>query len=397
MLPMNFKETIKFLDYIRRATEKGANIVPCLLGHTGTGKTESVDQYCKKRELDFLPIYVSQLEPQDFTGPLKISDDDRSINCPPQWLPYQNKEEADKTEKKSINKQTLLKLQAGIINPNGGVVFLDEVNRGHEDIRQALYQFISTRRLHTYMLPHNYYIVSAANPTEEYETYEFDKALINRFAWIKFIPDPMESISYLERKHGQNDITDWLKTDKDLLDVGEDNFTIENMTLSPRITENAIWLYEEIKHENKDTIMKYLCTMVEALKVESFLSFREEMKHISYKEIIQGKKKEKIQELLRDKNMGVLSTLVNHLADYFMEYSFESEGDDLIPKKNQKESVKHVLEFCQVIPEDLLLAFMDALKNSYDKKGNITTIPAFIEPLKPKGKAFQKVVMETNA
>jgi len=50
-----------------------------------------------------------------------------------------------------------------VINPNGGIIFLDEVNRGHEDIRQSLYQLINKREIHTYKLPEGYTIVAAAN------------------------------------------------------------------------------------------------------------------------------------------------------------------------------------------------------------------------------------------
>jgi len=277
---MNFKETIQFIDVLRKT---GANLVPCLLGHTGIGKTELVEQYAASRNMDCIVIHVAQLEPSDFIGLYQIDEDGRTTNCPPNWLPYKD---ADTASKKASNKMALNKIVKGVINPNGGIIFLDEINRGHEDIRQSLYQLVNKKEIHTYRLPDSYSLVAAANPSNSYETYEFDKALTNRFAWVKFQPEIAESFEYLTKKHGSNPILDWLKTDKDLLDLGDDDFEIDDMLLSPRMTENAILLYNEITQENKATKRKFLEALIQKEKVQAFLSFEEEMQHINFKEVL---------------------------------------------------------------------------------------------------------------
>lgn len=373
---MNFKETTQFIDVIRKT---GANLVPCLLGHTGIGKTELVEQYALQRNLDCIVIHVAQLEPSDFIGLYKIDEDGRTSNCPPNWLPYKN----EVAEKKSANKVALTKLTKGIINPNGGIVFLDEINRGHEDIRQSLYQLVNKREIHTYKLPDGYTIVAAANPSNSYETYEFDKALVNRFAWVKFQPEVEETFEYLTNKHGSNPILDWLKTDKSLVDLGDDDFNIDDMLLSPRMTENAILLYGQIKDENKTTKRKFLEALIQKEKVQAFLAFEEELQHINFKEILQGKKQEKVKQLLRDKRVDVISTLTLHLAEYFSNYSFDGNGDEIIKKDKEKDAVKNLTDFMLATPAEINTVFFDALQN-YNRNDSIVQQSYFRTKLKEK-------------
>ena len=381
---MNFKETVQFIDTIRKT---GANLVPCLLGHTGIGKTELVEQYAASRNMDCIVIHVAQLEPSDFIGLYKIDEDGRTTNCPPNWLPYKDAETQDK---KASNKIALNKIVKGVINPNGGIIFLDEINRGHEDIRQSLYQLVNKKEIHTYRLPDNYSLVAAANPSNSYETYEFDKALVNRFAWCKFQPSPEESFEYLTSKHGSNPILDWLKTDKDLLDLGDDDFEIDDMLLSPRMTENAILLYNEITGESKATKRKFLEALIQKEKVQAFLSFEEEMQHINFKEVLQGKKQDKVKALLRDNRLDVLSTLTLHLADYFDSFSFGAEGDDIVKKGKEKEAVKNLTDFMLATPAELNTVFIDACK-CYNRTDSIFHQEYFRTKLKEKLGSYKKL------
>jgi len=381
---MNFKETIHFLEVIRKT---GTNLVPCLLGHTGIGKTELVEQFAAERKMDCIVIHVAQLEPSDFIGLYKIDEDGRTTNCPPNWLPYRD---ADTTDKKASNKLALNKIVKGVINPNGGIIFLDEINRGHEDIRQSLYQLVNKKEIHTYKLPDNYGLVAAANPSNSYETYEFDKALVNRFAWVKFQPDVSETFDYLKKKHGSNPISDWLNTDKDLVDLGDDDFEIDDMLLSPRMVENAISLFNEIKNENKTTQRKFLEALMQKEKVQSFLSFVEEMEHINFKEVIQGKKKDKVKALLRDNRLDVLSTITLHLAEYLDNFVFDDKGDDIIKKGKEKEAIKSITDFMLATPAELNTVFIDACK-CYNRTDGIFHQSHFRTKLKDKLSNFKKL------
>ena len=367
---MNFTETKKFLDHALKI-----KLVPLLLGHTGIGKTECIEQYGHEKNMDVIVLHVAQLEPSDFIGLYEKTNDGRTRNCPPNWLPYR---EAPKDVEKLTG---ILKGDTGVINPNGGIIFLDEVNRGHEDIRQALYQLINKGKMHTYALPSNYHIVAAANPFDQYEVYDFDPALRNRFAWVYFKPTFDETKEYLEKKYGKSVIMSWLSTDKSLVEYGDD-VKIDGLCLSPRITEKAIQLYEAVKEESAIYIRKCLETIIQVEKVQSFISYLEEIKHITYTDILAGKKKEKIKSLIEQKRMDILSTITNDLSDY---WSSKTKKEDL-----KKPEVKNTTDYLMEVPAELDTVFLDALKN-YDEAVSIVNDDYFRTQLKSKLGQYKKL------
>lgn len=380
---MNFSETTKAIEYLFKT-----NLVPLLLGHTGIGKTQLVEQYARKRDQDLIVIHVAQLEPSDFVGLYKITEDGRTANCPPNWLPYK---EFDKTKAKEGLAQFL---HGGAINPNGGIVFLDEINRGHEDIRQAMYQFITAKKIHTYTLPPNYKIVAAANPTNSYECYEFDPALINRFAWIKFCPDCDETIKYLEAKYNKKTpITQWLATDKSLIDYGSDDFNITDLRSTPRICDEAISIYEAMIDERKDFQRKMLETVMPKEKVSSFLAFLDEIKFLNYKDVLKGlkeAKKEKLTALIKSERRDVLSTLTMDLGDVFSKTidQIKVDGVDTPVEK----MIQNLCDFLEVIPEELCTAFIDKIpQEMYSNPKCVLNDKKFRETLKPRLGKYAKL------
>lgn len=372
----NFAETTRALPVFFKAK----NIVPLIWGHTGIGKTELVEEYAAANNMDCIVIHVAQLEPSDFVGLYKIDEDNRTSNCPPNWLPYKTADgkEGRKLEVKNGKDlknvmQTLCQEHSGVINPNGGIVFLDEVNRGHEDIRQALYQFLSRKKIHTYQLPANYYIVAAANPgsgSGGYEVYDFDPALINRFAHVRFKPEAPEVFKYLTGKHGVNPIVEWLKTDQNLLDLGDDDFSIDGMKLSSRMTEEAILIFKAVENEDKVFQRKMLETLMQPEKVQSFLSFNEELKHCTWQEVLQGKKKERVKELVKTNRLDVLSTLVNYLGDVFKDYEIGTTEREEIPRDKEAECIKNLCGFLAEVSDELKCTFVDMFDRTrfMDKK-----------------------------
>jgi energy-coupling factor transporter ATP-binding protein EcfA2 len=358
---MNFEETLKAVPLFFKT-----KLVPLLLGHTGIGKTELLKQMCQTLEMDLIVLHVAQLEPSDFVGLYQTTDDGRTRNCPPNWLPYKG---ASKVESKDKAKVEVIKFMAnehvGEINPKGGILFLDEINRGHEDIRQALYQLLTDKRIHTYSLPENYHIVSAANPSNGYEVYEFDAALVNRFAWIKFKPNVLETIKYLEGKHGNNAVTSWIKTDKALVEMGDDDFKVDGMKFTPRTFENMIMLFNEIQEETKEFKRKVLETIAVPEKVLSFLNFQEELKHCNWQDVLAGKKKEKVEQLVKDSRLDVLSTIVASLGELFSSYKIGETKHEAIPEGKEKEYIKNAVDFLQVIPDELVTTFLDYIPREF--------------------------------
>jgi hypothetical protein len=268
--------------------------------------------------------------------------------------------------------------KAGNANPNGTIIFMDEFSRGKEDIRQAMYQFLSQKKIHTYELPENSHIICGDNPPNSgsYEVYEMDDALKNRLAWVKMRPTFEETQTYLTKKHGKNMVIDWLRSEKGAsLEYGDD-FEIEGRTYSPRIEEAHIILYDMIKTKTSLTKMKILSTCIKPELVQSFLSFEEEMSHIYYEDVLKGKGKEQVKELLKDGKLSVLSTLVIHLADYFRETAGQASN---------KEQVKHTTDFLNMLSEELVTVFINTVgKEAYMKKTCIVWDEYFKEKMKGK-------------
>ena len=156
------------------------------------------------------------------------------------------------------------------------------------------------------------------------------------------------------------------------------------------MTENAILLYNEIKSEDKVTKRKFLEALIQKEKVQSFLSFEEELQHVNFKEILQGKKQDKIKQLVRDNRVDVISTLTIHLAEYFSTYSFDGAGDDVIKKDKENDAVKHLTDFMLATPAEINTVFFDALQN-YNRTDSIVQQTHFRAKLKEKLGSYKRL------
>lgn len=371
-MSMSFNEAVNTIKLIRDCTiNNGLSIVPLLLGETGIGKTELVRELCEEEGLSLITIHVSQIEPADLTGLYKINEWGKTDNCSPSWLPWLEVESFNEIkESKRCSADKLKTLTSGLINPKGGIVFLDEVNRGHEDIRQSLYQLLNERRMHTFTLPSNYTIVAAANPSNGYETYEFDAALINRFAWIDFKPSAKETMTYLGNKYLASPMVSWLNQNTELLALSSDidNSMDEQKKLSPRIVEQACILLKEMDARQEKQLFKnkVLRSIMTKGNVDAFLAFDTEAQNaVTIEEIFKGKFETEVQGYVKAQRNDVMSIITERLAVFFFDYTFHTQRT-----KEEDEMVKNVVKFFSMIPSAFSVAFANTTKNKYyvDKK-----------------------------
>lgn len=370
---MSFNESVKAIDVIRECTiNHGASIVPLLLGETGIGKTELVKEYCAEHGLTLITIHVSQIEPSDLTGLYKINKYGKTDNCSPSWLPWLAEQKFVEIQAAgTVPFEELKALEMGVVNPKGGIVFLDEVNRGHEDIRQSLYQLINERKMHTFELPNNYTIVAAANPSNGYETYDFDRALVNRFAWIDFQPTPKESVSYLTEKYATSPVVQWLKHNDEMIElyaVDKNGHPVSNdmneqKTMSPRIFEQGIILLEEMSRRHYPQKLKnnILRCIWKKEAVEAYLAFDEEAENaIDIQDIFKGKWQEPTKKYVAAQKMDLLSVITSRMARFFTDYEFHS------PRTKEEDAmVKNLIAFFHVIPQEQAVTFLNSCVNKY--------------------------------
>jgi len=171
------------------------NIVPFLWGQQGIGKTQNVKQIVKKMgdDYQFLSLHLAtQADIGDIVGLLIKNDDGTVRHARPEWWPTEGR----------------------------GVIFLDELNRAHPDIIQAMFSFITEKRIHTHVLPEGWHIVAAGN----YATNAFnvtdtsDAAWNSRFCHIDFKPTVHEFTVYADSL-GHSDIASFVSEHHDVLEV----------------------------------------------------------------------------------------------------------------------------------------------------------------------------------
>jgi len=157
MKPLNLKKTIKSLM---------AQKLPIFIwGSPGIGKSSIVKQVAKEKDLEFLDLRLSLLDPTDLKGiPFFNKDSNEAVWAQPDFLPK------DKN--------------------SAGVLFLDEINTAPPSVQAAAYQLILDRKIADYELPPKWVIVAAGNKeSDRGVVYKMPPPLSNRFVHLELEVD----------------------------------------------------------------------------------------------------------------------------------------------------------------------------------------------------------------
>lgn len=153
------------------------NIVPFVWGMQGVGKTQSVEQLAKELGVGFECVHLGAgADIGDVIGLLTHRPDGSVDHAPPGWLK---------------------RVQTG-----SGIIFLDELNRAHPDILQAMFPFVRSGHIGCHKKGDGWKIVAAGN----YQSGEFnvtdtsDAAWMSRFCHIELQPTVTEFVDYVERR-----------------------------------------------------------------------------------------------------------------------------------------------------------------------------------------------------
>lgn len=157
-----------------------AKVTPVLIGDPGTGKTETVRSFAKKRNLRLIPVIVSSFESgADFIG-----------------LParYMHKF-SDGTEMPGTSYNTpdwaLQAIEADLSDEyDGSIIFLDELNTGEPSIMAPLQTIIQDHLLpNGVQLPESSFFISAMNdPMTATNGWDLSGPIANRIAHVKWTP-----------------------------------------------------------------------------------------------------------------------------------------------------------------------------------------------------------------
>lgn len=180
-------------ELIKRAARAQAPHPILIVGQMGIGKTQIVEQVANElaQELgNFGSRSFDMTNPKDIETirdtfgfvDLRLATQEPADLVGYPWL----KDMVSKIYKKAY--KVLSHAQPEWFPEEGtrGIIFLDELNRAPTDVRQAIFQLVKERRLHTHRLPNGWFIVAAINPDNgQYQVETLDKAMFRRFCVIK--------------------------------------------------------------------------------------------------------------------------------------------------------------------------------------------------------------------
>lgn len=170
-----------------------------LWGPPGIGKSDIVHQIGKNINAHVIDVRLSLWEPTDIKGiPYFNSNDNTMVWAPPSELP--SAEMAAQHE--SI------------------ILFLDEMNSAAPSVQAAAYQLILNRKVGTYSLPDNVFIVAAGNrEADKGVTYRMPAPLANRFVHLEMAVNFDDWFAWAADNRIHKDVVGYLTfSKKDLYD-----------------------------------------------------------------------------------------------------------------------------------------------------------------------------------
>jgi hypothetical protein len=141
-----------------------------LWGPPGIGKSSIIKQLSVAKELRFIDLRLSLMDPTDLKGiPFYDKHEHHSVWAPPSFLPKSGE----------------------------GILFLDELNSAPPAVQASAYQLILDRQVGEYVLPAGWAIIAAGNrESDRGVVYRMPTPLANRFV-------------HLEMEVDSNDWRDW--------------------------------------------------------------------------------------------------------------------------------------------------------------------------------------------
>jgi len=175
------------------------------VGVAGIGKTQTILDVAAEMNLPCSVLRIgSKQDVGDLLGSMYVEENGSvriSKYAPPSWY-------------------TVIK--------EGGILFLDEVNRCKPQLQDAVMQILDQKRLDEYVLSDNTIVLGAMNPaTEEYDVNEFEAAVVDRFIAVS-VENSVEDILTYAISHG------WNQSIIDLIAYGGHDIAVTGKTDLPQ-------------------------------------------------------------------------------------------------------------------------------------------------------------------
>lgn len=256
------------MDLAQRARENDQIFNPLFVGAPGIGKSQIVQDWCKKKSLPFIDLRAAYLEAPDLIGFPSIEiRDGRQItvhNIPEFWPQTPDWK---------------------------GVILLEEPNRGTTSVMNTFMQLLTDRKVHKYELPQGAIVVGCINPESEYfDVNTMDAALKDRFEIFEVVYDKVAFLDFMKMKTWDERVQMFVETGTwkyaSLEDLGNiagskylspRTFSKLNAALKSGVTkELELTIYESILGKNVG---------------QSFFQFVNDEQPVLYKDIVESTNK----------------------------------------------------------------------------------------------------------
>jgi len=296
-------------------------------GAPGIGKSSIVKQIAEQKELEFLDLRLSLLDPTDLKGiPFFNAETKEGVWAKPSFLP------SDPDSK--------------------GILFLDEINTAPPAVQASAYQLILDRKVGEYELPKGWSIVAAGNrENDRGVVYKMPPPLANRFVHFEMEVDFDDWKAWAYGAGIESAIIGYLAYDKLML------FTFDPTSNEKAFATPRSWEYvDSIVKSGIDTelILDSISGAVGREAAVGYSSFKKVMKQLpDLSTILDGTLTE-----LNEDDPKVLMALAIGLVNALR----ENPSDD---------AIENVLDFSLQLPgEFAIMLVKDMQQNGLDVEGS---------------------------
>ena len=287
-------------------------------GSPGIGKSSIVKQIAKEKNLEFIDVRLTLLDPTDLKGiPFYNKESNEAVWASPDFLPK------DKDSK--------------------GILFLDEINSAPPSIQAAAYSLILDRKVGNYTLPDGWAIVAAGNlESDRGVVYHLPSPLANRFVHLSLDVDYNQWRVWAIKSGINAEVIAFLAYDNDKL------FTFEPTSNQKAFATPRSWEFvSNILDTNLDEkiLLETIAGAVGKEVANSFFAFRKVMSKLPpIDDILEGK------EVEFEQNAQILIALTTGLSIKALNAT--------------KEQLTNILKFSYKLPKEFAIMLIKDMQQS---------------------------------
>lgn len=323
-------------------------------GKQGVGKSELLEATCKSLGLGFVRLNLAAQEVGDIVGLLDKTNNGFVRHLMPEWFPTEGK----------------------------GIIYLDEFNRAHPDVIQAIFPLLTEFQFHTHLLPEGWAVFAAGNHTssEFNVTDTSDAALMSRFCHVDFEPTVEEFIFYAESlgRDGSDAVADFARAHPEMLETHskKKHDVFEKVTPDRRSFLRYIARLEECK-EIEDFRYEVYQGIVGKTAAASFITYKKQSdKRISSKDILRRypQVRQKVLDLFKNTKDVRFDSLNATVEEIFLYLENNS-----LPDKE----IACFKEFILDVPMEMCMKIAQRLQGlSWPQKNLVLNNKEFVEKFK---------------